>query len=152
MKLKSSIGNIGRQNQRLKWPFKTVEAGGLTWGVITGHDTASFSTNLKSKQHISVRFFQGDPEAPSTIPSTLMILLSDNLIVANTVNTNQIPAGAIRDAVEDLVLKLTPVAEKLWADEVAYVKRENAKYSRTVSARQTRADRAEAIRKANEAR
>jgi len=147
MKLDSTIGKIGHNNPRLVWPVETIEAGGYTWEIWPG--VPSFNARLKSGQHLSVRFYQSDPEAVAAIPSTMMVLIDSVPVVVGEVDTRKIPAGAIRNAVEALIVKMGPITKKVWADELAYRRAEEAKYRNSAPVRQMRADRKAVIDRAS---
>ena len=116
MQIDQAMGRIGR-NTVPGWGarYHKMTVGGLTWQRVPSDHW--LWTMLPSGQKLSVWFGQNNS---SPTPSTVTVDLDDLRILLNGLDTDRIPKGTVRDAVESLVVYLTPVAQAIWKQTGAF--------------------------------
>jgi hypothetical protein len=104
MKANRNLALIGSAGSGFKWPGFVFEATKNTWFLTQWGD---FFIRLAPDRQLSVGFLRGPAY------SQIRVSLDDNKFAVN--DTSLLPAGVIRDNVEDLIRVLTPLARQAMA-------------------------------------
>jgi hypothetical protein len=104
MKANRNLALVGAANSGSVWPGFVFEATRNTWFLTQWGD---FFVRLAPDRQLSVGFLRGPAY------SQIKVSLDDNKFTVD--DTSLLPAGVIRDNVEDLIRVLTPLARQALA-------------------------------------